>query len=539
MSLETYSFPSPSKFFNKLVWDYLHHKLPRNLYSFFPNKVGFENILLQANNVKWNRTLLVQSLINQANTVSNTSANTINNIKTLSQDNAYTITTGHQLCLFTGPLYFTLKIIAVIQLSKKIQNQFPEYRIIPVFWMATEDHDIDEINHFHFKDKLFQWSIKTDGTPIFSLTTQGLEYVLEEMKNSGLFTNEHFHLFENAYIKHTSYIDATRYLLNELFGKEGLIIIDPNERSFKENFKDIFFKDIFENSIFKEIEPTTEWLQQNHYHIQIKPPLINTFLIENNKRYLIQKQEHQFTLKHHSKHFNEKELKVILNSHPEKFSTNVLLRPLYQQRILPNIAYIGGSAEIAYWIELKKCFDKHNVFYPIIMQRPILFFIPQYIQQKILKLNINELSFFNQEKNKLINTVLEKYNLYIHLQKEKIEINEIFQKLIHQTESIDKSLVPYVNAEHTKVLKFIDTLEQKLNKSIKQKNDHLVKQIDDVYQFLFPNNTPQDRIFNISYISKILGFTSIQEFIKELLTQELLDTNTLFSFKIIKNKQDN
>jgi bacillithiol biosynthesis cysteine-adding enzyme BshC len=538
MPLKTHSLPIEPKFFEKLVWDYLHQKLPTELYSFFPDNKGFHNALQQAHHFEWDRSILVQVLLNQASRVSNTSTITIDNIKALHQDNTYTITTGHQLCLFTGPLYFILKIIAVIQWSKKIQKQFPKYRIIPVFWMATEDHDIDEINHFYFKDKLFQWAIKTDGTPVFSLTTKGLENVLEELKASELFTNEHIRLFENAYIKHTSYVDATRYLLNELFGNEGLVILNPNEPSFKEKFKDFFFKDIFENSMFNEIKTTTKWLQQNHYHIQVNPPLINTFLIEDGKRYLIQKQEHQFTLKHHSKHFNEEELKSLLYSHPEKFNANVLLRPLYQQRILPNIAYIGGSAEVAYWMELKKCFDKHNAFYPIIIQRPIVFFIPQNIQQKILKLNINELSFFNQEKNKLINAVLRKFNLSIHLQNEKNEMEKFFQKLIHQTESIDKSLVPYVNAEHTKTLKFIDTLEQKLNKSIKQKNDQLVKQIDNIHQFLFPNNTMQDRIFNVSYVSKMFGFTSIQEFIKALVTQDLLDSETTFSFKTIQNKEE-
>jgi uncharacterized protein YllA (UPF0747 family) len=124
------------------------------------------------------------------------------------------------------------------------------------------------------------------------------------------------------------------------------------------------------------------------------------------------------------------------------------------------------------------------------------------------------------------------------LQNEKNEMEELFQKLIHQTETIDKSLVPYVNAEHTKTLKFIDTLEQKLNKSIKQKNDQLVKQINDIHQFLFPNNTMQDRIFNASYVSKIFGFTSIQEFVKALVTQDLLDSETTFSFKIIQNKEE-
>lgn len=536
MSFQSISTPISQRYFSSLVFDYLNKKLDKKYYYEYPDKSGFQNTLNKIKNYKWNREQLTSILLNQAKSVSNTTPITLENIELLKQDNTFTITTGHQLCLFTGPFYVIIKIASIIQLSYQLKKFFPEYNFVPVFWLASEDHDIEEINHFYFKDNLFKWNISSHNNPVFTLSTKGLEEVYQQMKSSDFFTEEFLNLFEKAYLNHNSYVDATRYLINELFGNEGIVIIDANENKFKSQFNDVFYKDIFENKIYQDIEFTTQKLIEKKYDIQVNPRPINTFLFYDNQRFLIQKNENQYVLKNSTITFTENELKSLLNNHPELFSPNVLLRPLYQQSILPNIAYIGGSAELAYWLELSNVFEKHNIFYPLIIQRPILFFVPSSIQNKIEKLSILYNDIFENDKNKLIQSVLDKQNLSVNLDDEKNKIQEIFNQIKKITEPIEKPIISYVTAEEVKTLKAIENIEHKLNKSIKQKNQIIVNQIESIYDNFFPNNIMQDRVYNFSYIFNISKCSTIKEFISNTISVCTVNLDENFSFKIIKTQ---
>lgn len=534
MPFESFSVPATSDYFNQLVWDYLNQHADASLYSCFPNESCFTSIIQTISNYPYHRTLLSQILSQQAQRVKNTSDATRQNIQHLKENNTFTITTGHQLCLFTGPLYVIYKIASTIQLAKHLQQQYPQYRFIPLFWMATEDHDIYEINHFYYKEHCFQWPIQTDRSPVFSLTTKGLEQLFNELKASHLFFSNDLELFEKAYLQHTAYTDATRYLLNELFGKEGLVILDPNEKEWKEQFIPIFHADIFQHAIFKYTSETIHLLLRQNYPVQVNPPLINTFYIYNNKRYLLQKQEPHYVLKHHpAASFSPSDLEKLLLTHPENFSANVLLRPLYQQKILPNIAYIGGSAELAYWLQLKNTFDHLSIVYPIIIQRPIVFIQTARILQKLKKLNLSTMDFFHTKKNTLIQNILKQRHLYIHLENEAQKIKELFSELLQITEKTDKSLLPFVDAQLTKTQNFIHRLEQKLNRTIKQKNEHLVKRAETIYEHFFPNHILQDRIWNVVYASHIMGCSSIHEFVHNLLPHCMPPLQKPFTFTIL------
>jgi bacillithiol synthase len=178
-------------------------------------------------NGKFKREILVSVLEKQYESIQ-TSESTLNNIKLLNQSNTFTITTGHQLNLFTGPLYFLYKIISTINLCKELKNAFPKHHFVPIYWMATEDHDFEEINFFNFKHKKISWNRESFG-PVGRLSTEGLEEVLAVFESEiGLGKNAEYlkKLFRNAYVEHSNLADATRFLANELFTKEGLVIID-------------------------------------------------------------------------------------------------------------------------------------------------------------------------------------------------------------------------------------------------------------------------------------------------------------------------
>ncbi len=537
MSFSTFSLPVTERYFNKLVFTYLNQNLQVNhLYDYYPNLEGFQQALKEISNYTYERNILSSVLLKQALSDTNTSQKSIDNIHSIVNENTFTITTGHQLCLFTGPLYVIYKISAIIQLAKYLKQYFPQYHFVPVFWMNSEDHDINEINHFYDGYKKYLWNVHTDRTPVFLMNTNGLDEVYEQMKESNTFSEQVLTLFENAYLKHSSYTQATRYLINELFGYEGIVIIEPNEQAFKEKFKSYFHKDIFENATYQNIQSSIKFLNDNHYPIQVTPQKINTFLFHDNKRLLIQQDNDVFYLKGTNIKWSRVELEKHLDTHPEKFSPNVLLRPLYQQKILPNTAYIGGNAEVSYWLELKNIFSVFNVFYPIIIQRPVLFISPKNVQRKIEKLQLSFSKIFENNKHTLIKQMMDEQHLSIHLKKYQNEFLNIFDKLLYETEQIDKTLIAYLNAEKTKTIKFIENLEQKLNRTIKQKNETLLKQIDDIYYTFFPDDKMQERVWNISYVAKILNKDSLSELIHDLIPYCTINLSNNFDIKILMDE---
>src|SRR5690606_31940934 len=168
----------------------------------------------------------------QSESVKNTSEFSIKNIELLKSEKTFTVTTGHQLCLFTGPSYFIYKIISTINLAEELKKEFPVYDFVPVYWAASEDHDFEEINHFHLFGKKLEWKSEQSGavgnfkTKKLETLLPALEEALGKSKNSDYLIS----LFKNAYLQHQNLADATRFIVNELFGEYGLVTIDGNDK---------------------------------------------------------------------------------------------------------------------------------------------------------------------------------------------------------------------------------------------------------------------------------------------------------------------
>ena len=251
-----------SGYFSSLINDYLDQKPNvQPLYHRFPT---LENFGPQIDEKKANfddskRAILVAVLEAQYAKI-NASTATLNNIKLLNHSNTYTITTGHQLNLFSGPLYFLYKIISTINLTKELQQQYPEQNFVPVYWMATEDHDFEEINYFTFKGKKFCWNRESNG-PVGRLSTEGLEEFLAVFAlELGSSTNAETlkKLFQEAYLKHANLADATRYLANALFGHYGLVILDADDANLKRQFIPFIKEELLKQTAFSKVNETIE-----------------------------------------------------------------------------------------------------------------------------------------------------------------------------------------------------------------------------------------------------------------------------------------
>ena len=477
--MESFKVPySSTNQFSKLVIDYLNEDGQlKPFISHFPSLENFEKQIAEKQNHKINRKVLVEVLKKQ-NSYLSLSEQSKNNIEKLLSKNTFSMTTGHQLCLFTGPLYFIYKIISTINLSQQLKEKYPKNNFVPVFWMATEDHDFQEVNHINLFGKKIAWDSKQSGA-VGHMKLKGIQKVLNKLKavfGESKNIQQLIQLFENAYLEHNSLATATRYLVNELFGKYGLVIIDGDDKRLKEQFLPIIKKDILQNGFVKSIQKCSNELVKN-YKVQAYVRDVNFFKLSKEKRELIKGGVTK----------NE------IAEKPEKFSPNVLMRPLYQESILPNIAYIGGGAEVAYWMQLKTAFKQESIPFPILVLRNSVMLISTKQLQKITDLGFVLEDLFLEE-DQLHKQYIQIQTSSISLDKEIETINRIFDSMSEKT--IDKNLQSTIKAEKQKQLKSLQKLEKKLLKSEKRKHEIALQKISKLKKNLFPNNSLQERFDN-------------------------------------------
>lgn len=516
--------------FSSLFEDYINQS--NQVKPFYKNHISKQDFseYLEKNKFDYlNRSVLVKALNQQAKLVTNTSSTSLSNIQLLENKNTYTVTTGHQLCLFTGPLYFIYKIASTINLCKTLKANFTDKNFVPVYWMASEDHDFEEINHANVFGKKVVWNSDQKGS-VGEFSTEELQEVIAELKTilgESEKANELLSVFEKAYSNHNNLADATRYLVNELFGEYGVVILDGNDAELKHLFKDEFKKDIFENTSYKLVSETITELQKN-YSAQVTPREINIFYKEKGLRERIEKQGDRFSVLNSEISFSKEELETIIQTSPEKLSPNVVLRPLYQQKILPNIAYVGGPGELAYWLEYKTMFDAYNIHLPILMPRNFVMLLDKGTQNKMQKLNLSIDAIF-RDGEELVKQFIKTQHNDINLEEAKKQLADIFATITATVTAIDKTLVGSAEAEKQKAINGVSVIEQKINRALKQKSETDVNQIWSIKEKLFPKNTPQERYDNFSMYYTKYG----KEFINSVLENLTYDLEK-FEYLVLK-----
>ena len=489
-----------SGYFSPLMNDYLNQKdTLHSLYNRFPVLENFENQILEksANFDNASRVTLVKALQEQYSKIEIT-ALTAQNIDFLKAATTFTVTTGHQLNLFSGPLYFLYKIISTINLTKELKAKHPDKNFVPVYWMATEDHDFEEINYFNFKGKKFRWNKGSTG-PVGRLSTEGLAEFFEIYQQElGTSTNAEYlkKVFTKSYLDHDNLADATRYLANELFGPYGLVIIDADNKDLKRNFIPYIKEELLQQTSYKAVLETTEQLKA--YNIQVNPREINLFYIEDTLRERIVVENGVYKVNNTKIEFTTEQILALLDSNPERFSPNVIIRPLYQEVILPNLCYIGGGGEIAYWLELKSFFDAVKVTFPMLLVRNSVLLATEKQAKKATKLDLTWTDLFAKQLE-LINQKT------AHLSEFSIDMSPLKEQLKHQFEALhaitkhtDESFTGAVKAQETKQIKGLDNLEKRLLRAQKRKLADVLERVTDLQNELFPNKSLQERQTNFS-----------------------------------------
>lgn len=489
-------------YFSSLICDYLDQK--GALDPFYKRFAALDNFKaqLEEKSIAFSqetRNTLSQALIKQYAHLTPSEA-TLTNIESLKASTTFTITTGHQLNLFTGPLYFLYKIIHTITLSRKLKQQHPNHHFVPVYWMATEDHDFDEINYFRFKGQKVQWNREASG-PVGELDTKGLDQVLTLFKAQlGTSQNAAYlaQLFEEAYIKHETLAEATRFLANELFGEYGLVIVDGNDAALKQEFAPYVKRDLLEQVSHKKVTEQTEKLVAAGYKEQVHPREINLFYIKKGLRERIVKEGAEYALNDTEIRFSQSEILQELDTHPERFSPNALLRPLFQEVILPNLCYIGGGGELAYWFQLRTYFEEVGVPFPMLLLRNSAMLRTTKQAQKAESLGVTTQQLFAKQ-NELVNQKIRSIsNINIDFSEQRAFLKEQFKAMHLLAQETDASFEGAVKAQEVKQLKGLDNLESRLLRAQKYKLKDHVQRLVDLQNESFPLHSLQERNTNFA-----------------------------------------
>tara|TARA_B100000941_G_scaffold288632_1_gene265912 strand:+ start:391 stop:1905 length:1515 start_codon:yes stop_codon:yes gene_type:complete len=430
------------------------------------------------------------------------------NIISIKKENTFTVTTGHQLNIFSGPLYTIYKIISTIKLAENLRAKYKDNNFVPVYWMASEDHDFDEIKTFFSKGKTYEWDIYPSGA-VGGIDPSSIKKLLGMIPDS-------IEIFEDAYLTSNTLSEAVRKYMNALFSRYGLIVFDPDSKALKASVKELIYSDIFDNTISKVEDSSNE---KSDVYVR----KINFFYMKEGLRKRIESVEDKFIVRESEISFSKEEMEKEINSNPQRFSPNVVMRCLYQQMIMPNVTYIGGPAEVVYWLSFRKFFDKYDAEFPVIVPRDSVLIISSKSSKTLARYGLNIQDIFNGKNN------IEKKSLGVLLDDDKNfsseikKIREQFHLIASKYKSVDKTMSPHVLANSKKTEKMLIQVEKRFIKSQKDLNKILVDRVGDLFHECFPDGAPQERKDNIM---SFYNSTFIEDLVRILDPMEL-------KFKII------
>jgi bacillithiol biosynthesis cysteine-adding enzyme BshC len=419
------------------------------------------------------------------------------NIQSLKNENTFTITTGHQLSLMSGPLYFLYKIISVIALSERCKEQYPEYHFVPVYWMNSEDHDFEEINHIWINNQRFVWPRPVEKKiAVGRMPMMGLDLFFDSLPDL-LRLSDCYKVWKNIYLESKNLAEATRKLVNHLLGDYGLVIIDQDDVRLKRLAFDVFYKELTQHDSFRLVNETSAALESLGYHTQVKPREVNLFYHHPEAgRQRIVLENDKIRILNTNLEFHASEIDGLSDKKLECFSTNVVTRPLYQQSVLPDIIYVGGPAEVSYWLQYKSMFDHYDVFYPMLLMRDSLLILNSSVARKVKKLGIGLEELFAEE-SIWQKTQISRLASEVNFKPVQDTIEQTYQQLANELAKVDPTLKPAALAEMQKQLHALKHLESKYLRAWKQKNETLVRQLQEIRDTVFPGGELQERHNNV------------------------------------------
>jgi len=438
------------------------------------------------------------------------------NLEKILELNTFFVTTAHQPNLMTGPSYFFYKIISTIKLAQLINNENHNSHTIPCYVIGSEDHDFEELGHFYLLGNRIELT-QNRGIAFAKYPIEDLIPVVEKIKNilpPSTNTSNLVTLLDKC-IRQTKTIgEFTMLFIHEIFGKYGLVIIDMAGREAKQAFAPIMMEELTKSSSYPLVQNTILKKQSQNLGAQAFPREINLFYHGKNGRTRIEKVSDGWQTIDKTHQWNASQLEDDMARTPENFSPNVILRPLIQELILPNIAYVGGPGEMAYWMERMDQFNHYQIEFPILVRRDSFFILSEKLLKKWQKLGLPLRELFKSKEDLIKKINEDNFDQTIMVDFRRDIINALDQ-LVQKSQAIDDPLRQSMEAEKARWIKNIDNVESKISKAMKIKNDAFIQSGLQVQGTLFPNGNWQERTESFLGFIAQCGFELIDYLIQK------------------------
>ena len=498
---------SETGFFSKLICDFTNSDLRLNFFN--QSICDLKSIKKKIKKEKKKNNIILSNILKEQykKTRFYTKKPLVNsNIEKIQNCNVYTITTGHQLNIFAGPLFLIYKIVSIIACAQYLNKNIKDFYFVPCFWMATEDHDFNEIQNLHLYDQNYTWGLHTEDA-VGHLSSKSLLSVLDQIKHVLCVTkhgNDLYNIFQYVYEKNDNYADATRSLLTSLFGDYGLVVVDGNHSKFKRLFVDDLITEVQRKFVHSTVCEANNIIQKK-YRPEINAMESNIFYFSHDKRCkIIFNKKKYFQTKDSSFVWSKSELLKEINQYPERFSPNVFLRPLYQERIMHNMIYVGGPSEISYWLQLPIMFQYRKQSFPFLALRSHFSIISKQVKDLKCKLGLKWDDLFldyNQQIKKILIAKSE-----INIQAYFKNFDKFLLSIEHEFKSIDNFPINSFYVFRKRFYKEFDRLQSKILIFEKNKNSNILNDLKFLNSHIYPNNIPQER--TISYIPYYIKYGS-------------------------------
>jgi len=494
----------------------------------FRNKEVYPSLFKSISESRKSKQLNLSSIINsQYSSLTNISSKTLRNIELIDKEKTIAIITGQQLGIFGGPLYTIYKVITSLRLVNQFSERYDEYKFVPVFWLEGDDHDFNEVrslNLFDNENKVINVGYKeeiSDDDAKQSISNIKFEEELNEFFNKYErslrdtdFKNELVTKLKECYQVGKTFKQSFKELLFWLFDEYGLIIFDPQDPQVKSLLKPIFKKEINDFSLHTQKLILTSAKLEELYHAQVKVKPVNLFYHTDDGRYSVEPVEDIFKLRRKRKQFTKEEILDEIENSPERFSPNVLLRPICQDYLFPTGFYIAGPSEISYFAQITPLYDFYDIVAPIIYPRSSATILEKNVGAALDKydLTMNDIFLGLDELKENVIAGLSENNIDKAFEDALKEIEFTFDRLKENLFAVDKTLVDASLRYREKFLSSLGELKSKASKAQESRHETTIRQLTRLSNLLYPLGNLQEREINFTYFYNKYG----KEFIKKI-----------------------
>ncbi|MCS6916910.1 MAG: bacillithiol biosynthesis cysteine-adding enzyme BshC [Chitinophagales bacterium] len=493
---------------NKAVRDYISGTgYIKNFYTLPPTLDSVNQMAHLRSREEYDRPALVNALLQQHQRLFSELRlpEVHRNIERLRESSVVTVTTAHQPALFLGPLFVIYKALSAVLAARILNQRSDGFYYVPVFWMGSEDHDKNELNHIHLFGRTLTWNTAQEGA-FGRMSTSSLRPWIQEIKNllgNSPYATQLSQELDDAYLREKTIAAATRRLLYHLLGRFGLVVVDGDDVWLKRRFAPLMEKELTEQFAYQSLSQSNEKFSI-HYPLQITPREINLFYLQESSRERILREGNHYRIGENSTPISREQMLGELQHHPEHFSPNVVLRPLYQETVLPDAAIFGGPAEVTYWLQLSAVFAATNRQPPVILPRNALLWIDPVNAERMRKARLSESDLFAPTDDIIKKYLDDQLGHQISLSNELALIHTVFDQTMEKVLEVDASLRGALEADRIRTIKQLEQLEERLRRAAKRKDEAAVQLIHTIKEKLFPAGNWQERHENfITFYSRM------------------------------------